>query len=959
MAITQNKVLIADDDQGMCELLSRVIAPLGYESTSVNTGAQAIERIESEKFNVLMLDLMLPGPGGIEILKHIRKQQVSLEVIILTAHSSLETAVEALRLGAYDYLTKPLDINTVRSTVRQAMDKHRMATKLTAIYDLSHEITLLPSIEQVAETVLDIIEQVLGFQACGLALVDEDHNELYQLAARRIEMEKIPPLPLDGEKGIVTAAARSGELIYAPNVQEHPGYIEVRENTQSELIVPLKVKERVIGVLNIESDELDAFNSDDVKLLSTLAAQAAVVFENTHLYEEAQQEIAERKQIEEALRESEERFRDVALSTSDWVWEVDNQGQYIYCSERVENVMGYTASELLGKTPFDLMPPDEAARVGKIFEEITGNQKPIVDLENWNISKGGRQVCLLTNGVPILSQEGDLIGYRGVDKDITEQKLAEEALRKSERKFRNIVEQSSDGIVLVDEQGIIIEWNRSQEQISGIKQAEAVGQPVWDIQFQLLPEAQKTPAMHRQIETQLIEFLETGQTSQIQYQWIEQQIQRANGTCRFIELSVSPIKTARGFMVGTIAHDITERKRAEEKITQHNRELTALNEIGQTINSTLDLQETLTLITRHSIRLLDVEATSVLLHDEDRGDLWFAAASGLGAELVLGQRLAMGQGIAGRVAQCSEPAMIPDVSKEPGVFRGFDKEGIYATHSILCVPLQSKDRTIGVLEAVNKKNGDFDQEDLRLLSALAEPATTAIENARLFEQVHASRKQLRALSHRLVDVQEAERGRVARELHDETGQALAVMLLKLSLLEQKADDPTAIIARVNKLESMVDSMLENLHRLAMDLRPASLDHLGLASAMAHYLELLDQQDNLNVQFETTGLEEQRLSPETETALYRIVQEAIANVLRHAQASRVDVILERRDDQIITIIEDNGAGFDITTATTSSRLGLFGMRERAEMLGGSLKIESKSTGTTVLVEVPYAYSKEET
>jgi PAS domain S-box-containing protein len=136
-------------------------------------------------------------------------------------------------------------------------------------------------------------------------------------------------------------------------------------------------------------------------------------------------DISEQKEAEQTRQENEERFRDVALSTSDWVWEVDAQGRYTYCSEKVLDVLGYTAEEMLGKTPFDAMPEEEAARVGEIFGEIVANKQPIVDLENRNITKDGREVYLLTNGVPILDGEGNLLGYRGVDKDITERVRAE------------------------------------------------------------------------------------------------------------------------------------------------------------------------------------------------------------------------------------------------------------------------------------------------------------------------------------------------------------------------------------------------------------------------------------------------------------------------------------------------------------------------------------------------------
>jgi rsbT co-antagonist protein RsbR len=136
-------------------------------------------------------------------------------------------------------------------------------------------------------------------------------------------------------------------------------------------------------------------------------------------------DITERKQVEEAIRRSKERLQDLVANLSDWIWEVDAQGRYIYSSEQVADILGYSPDEVLGKTPFDLMKPDEAARVGAIFADIAANQAPILNLENWNVAKDGREVCMLTNGTPRLDQDGNLIGYYGIDRDITDRKWAE------------------------------------------------------------------------------------------------------------------------------------------------------------------------------------------------------------------------------------------------------------------------------------------------------------------------------------------------------------------------------------------------------------------------------------------------------------------------------------------------------------------------------------------------------
>ncbi|MBN1384343.1 MAG: PAS domain S-box protein [Elusimicrobia bacterium] len=160
--------------------------------------------------------------------------------------------------------------------------------------------------------------------------------------------------------------------------------------------------------------------------------------------------VEEREKVKEELQSSEKRFKDFIFSVADWVWEVDRNGVYKYCSEQVKNILGYEVNEILGKTPFDFMLPEEAERIGKIFSEIVKKKLSVKDLENWNLNKEGKRICLLTNGVPVLDEKGNIIGYRGVDKDITERKNAEESLKESEERFRSIFDNVTDGILLAD-----------------------------------------------------------------------------------------------------------------------------------------------------------------------------------------------------------------------------------------------------------------------------------------------------------------------------------------------------------------------------------------------------------------------------------------------------------------------------------------------------------------------------
>jgi signal transduction histidine kinase len=261
----------------------------------------------------------------------------------------------------------------------------------------------------------------------------------------------------------------------------------------------------------------------------------------------------------------------------------------------------------------------------------------------------------------------------------------------------------------------------------------------------------------------------------------------------------------------------------------------------------------------------------------------------------------------------------------------------------LWVPLVVRDRAIGVLVAQDKEESDdarFTDEDLRIAEAFAERAALAID---LSERV--ARDALR----RVVAGQELERQRLARELHDETGQALTSILLGLKTIEE-AGDGQDVRKSILELRELVVGTLQDVRRLAVELRPKALDDFGLVAALQRLAETFAEQTGIRVHVQAV-LGDSRLSGETETALYRIVQEALTNVIKHAQAQTVSVVLTRKDDRVVAVIEDDGRGFD-PADTSDERLGLLGMGERIALVNGQLSVESRpGEGTTIAVEVP--------
>jgi signal transduction histidine kinase len=381
-----------------------------------------------------------------------------------------------------------------------------------------------------------------------------------------------------------------------------------------------------------------------------------------------------------------------------------------------------------------------------------------------------------------------------------------------------------------------------------------------------------------------------------------------------------------------------ENARLYQAATDWSQQLESLNEVADALVTETDLDRLLELIARRLRELLDARLVTVLL-PAGADQLRFAAVAGYGGEELAGQSVSRAGSKSGRVLERGRSERVDSVLDDPDV--DHEATRLLGARSGLWVPLRVRGRSIGILAAHDKLGADvrFSDSDLRLAETFASRAAVAVD---LSERI--ARDALR----RVVEAQEAERRRLARELHDETGQALTSILLGLKGLEEKVS-PDDLSAPVGDLRELVVSTLQDVRRLAVELRPSTLDDFGLVAALERLTESFAEQSKIPVDFQST-LPPERLSEEVETALYRIVQESLTNVVKHAQATRVSVLLTRKNGSVAVVVEDDGRGFD-PAAVTDDGFGLVGMRERVASLGGRLELESGEEGTTVAAEVP--------
>ena len=503
--------------------------------------------------------------------------------------------------------------------------------------------------------------------------------------------------------------------------------------------------------------------------------------------------------------------------------------------------------------------------------------------------------------------------------------------------FRVVVNALHDQVLVIDRDYCISDVNAAFLRQTGHTRQEVIGRHCYEVTHQ-----RSVPCNgpgHPCPARQVWESGEPARTIHVHYD--------REGKETYIDVAASPVRDAAGRVTGVIEayRDVTAEHQLEEKLSAVHalgRELVLSRDEDQIAQAVMDVAE----------RVLEFRVCGLWLVDEEGKALVrraYTAAEQAADTTTLpldGER-----GITVAVTHSGKPIYLPDVQHDPRYIDG----GI-GTRSELCVPLKVGEKIIGVLNAESEELDAFDQADLQLLSTLADQAALAIENARLFESVRQQRERVSVLAARLAEAEEAERRRLAQELHDQVGQNLTALGINLNIVRTQMPEEAAAPARSRLDDSLalVEQMTERIRGVMADLRPPVLDDYGLVAALHWYSTEFASRTGISV---TVQGEEPvpRLAPPVENALFRIAQEALTNVARHAQATRVTVMVAMDDEAVRLLVADDGIGFDPARPTAPDGRpgwGLITMTERAEAVGGRLRVESApGEGTRITVEVP--------
>lgn len=378
--------------------------------------------------------------------------------------------------------------------------------------------------------------------------------------------------------------------------------------------------------------------------------------------------------------------------------------------------------------------------------------------------------------------------------------------------------------------------------------------------------------------------------------------------------------------------------------------LTGLQDLALALASTLDPQPLLKRIVSAAMELMQAEGSSLLLLVEGTAELSFEVMDGEVSQQLVGQRIRVGEGISGWVAQTGEPALVNDAQNDPRFAGQTDSTTGFHTASLLCVPLQYQGRTLGVLTVVNKTApGGFEPRDVKWLKALAALAAAAIDNARLYQRVREDRD-------RVVIAQEELRKKLARDLHDGPTQLVSTIVMQADFIKKlMVHEPARVGEELDHLAQTGQQAVHDMRTMLFDLRPLILESQGLGAALQLFTERHQVGGKTQIHMHLdTGVG--RYPARAESTVFGIVQEAVTNALKHAKAQNLWVRLAQRGPTLVVEVEDDGVGFDMDKVVqgyaSRESFGLLNMRERAEVVGGALTmVSAPGQGTTVMLRVP--------
>ncbi len=822
----------------------------GFNIVTASSGKKGLEILKDQPIHIIVTDQRMPDMNGLDFLKKVKDKWPNIKCIILTAYDDLDVLKESInKIGIFWYVNKPFDPEQMEQVITNAENTYLAEKKLKeseekfrGVFNSISDVFTRTDMEGKCVLVSPSIYNLIGYKP--EEIIGRNLADFYADPKQRIEV------------------------------------VEILKKSKS--------------VVNFE---LEFIRKDGKKI--TVSTNAKIYFggQGEPLGVEGNiRDITEQKKSEDALKKSEKRFKDVAENALEWIWEVDSKGKYTYASPVVERIVGYKPEEILQKHFYDLFYPDDKEELKRTAFEVFGRKEVFQEFINRNVHKNGEVVWLSTSGLPVIDENGELIGYRGADTDITKR-------RRAEKDKVKLLHEIGERLKELDCMYVISNSISTRETLEEIFQdiVDAIP-PGWHY-----PEITRGKLHYNDREWVSEPFEDTAwkQSSDIIING------QKLGVVEVYYLEERPILDEGPFMkeernlINSIAQTISEaivRKQAEEKLQENEEKFR-------------------TLVTKTEEIIFIIAKDGTFLLSEGKG----LDKLGLKPGEVVGKSVFD--------LYKDSPLMLDKMGQ------AFNGETVIMDHEIGDVYFKS-----WYTPHLNQKG-----EIIGLLGL----AVNITEQKEAEIQILENQAVLKSLTNELIISEEKQRREIANDLHDDVGQILASSRLLIAAIKETMGIKD-IIKKLNDISSGLYKAIGSTRNIIFELSPPQLNEMGLVAALSGWMH--EEMTQYDIKYEFTGdTSKLPISNEVRYLLFRCIRELLLNVIKHAGATNVIVSFEKKKNIISISVHDNGSGYNYNPhlpRTKDTGFGLLSINERIESIDGELLIDTApGKGTNATLRLP--------
>lgn len=907
------RLLYAEDNQQDAELTRTFFSNEApeFKIDIASTGKEFLKLIQEKTYDIFLLDHRLPDQDGIEVLKQMIKLELFLPVVIVTGVGDEELVVETLRLGASDYIPKHRNyLQTLPALLKSVLEEHPKKKivnqrvqigKRQIMYVEYNQMDIDLTVRHFADAAPNFKFKIVQSSEKALELLKKKHT--FDLVLSDLRMPDMSALDL--MRNLKHSGINVPVIVITGKGDENAAIATLRFGASDYIV-----------------------KRDGYLIQLPFAIENAIT--SYHLGRVNQKLLED---LQKAVEESKESFMRVTENIHDALVIDDREGQVLLANSRFFEMFGFSREELHDIKLEDYVAPEWREKVRKHHNQQLQSKSAPARYEYEGLHKDGSRKWLEVTVSKILKNE-QIIGTQTIFRDITKRKIVEEAMRISRDRYERAVEAGKVGVW---------EWHfETNEMYIDPRLKELLGFADHEIENNLNDWGKR---VHPDDAEQVMQQAQAHIDGLADRYEVEHRMLHKDGSERWFLAHGLVSRNTEGKayrMIGTDT-DITERKKTENKLAESESRFRSL-----------------------------FDDAPIIIWEEDFSEVKFAIDS-LRSEGVKDFRTYF-ESHPHEIKRLAKQIKIVDVNKKSIDFYEAESKEKLVSHLPSYFTEESWQVFHEEIIALSEGETKFESEisistprgDLRslIVNLTIPPAfeenwkrvlvsfVDITDRKKTEEQLRLSITQIERFSEHLNNAIEEDRKRISRDLHDELGQSLSLIQVELDLLNKEISKSVLVDKKINSITNLVEITIEKIQEISKDLRPSMLDNFGFVTTVEWLMESTIKKSGLDYNFQVTP-QDISISQELSITLFRIIQECLTNVIRHAKASKVNVVLTKSGNAMELIIEDDGRGITNKEINNLNSIGIIGMSERARYLNGKIEIKGKAKkGTTVKVKIPY-------